>query len=421
MHSKDVQLILPLRAELLPIAIGCVEQSAKLFGQGAPEAMALALAVEEVYSFLASRATTGEKLSLVCRDGRYYTEVVCRFHSKALPVSAFNITASVTCDDERSLDEMGLLLAARTTDCLQLSVSDGSMAVHFTKDKKYPLPGCKVLPDVQAGGTFEEVEAAPELVKQFAQRVGLNYGEQAPDFFKFPGKVADMVGSGDYNCLILLDRTGNIGAGMLWTAERKMVEGYGPYVFAPDSRLATRVLEASLNRLARTKAICIVVEAPTADMPPEYFERLEQGHSVLYRQLEEDSGTGAFVHSDLLEFLQVRYQKLCLPREIHLVERLGESSLPWSAFSSRMDRIKRTAVLSALSVGEDAREVLAEHVKVLGTEGYEHLFFRLDTGAADQAMLTPALLGNGFKPEMLLPWGGRGDVIIFRHQGGAVC
>jgi hypothetical protein len=421
MHSKEVRLTLPLQLELLTIATGCVEQSAMMFGQKPPEAMALTLAVEEVYSFLASREITDENLTLICRDGLYYTEVSCHFHSRTLPVSAFNITAAVASDDEKSLEEMGLLLAARTTDCLHLSVSDGGMAVHFTKDKKYPLPTTDVLPEIRPGSQFEAAEATPELIKQFALRVGRCYGKEAPEFFRFPGKVVDMFGSGDYNGVFLRDGTGNVGAGMLWTAEHKMVECFGPYVFAPDARLASQVVEATLNRLARTKALCIVVEDPTAEMPPEYFERLERGRPELYRQLEEDSGTGAYVHTDLKDFLHERYQKLCLPREIHQVEKLGELSLPWSAFTCQMDRLKRTAVLSALSVGEDAGTVLAEHVRVLGSEGYERILFRLDTGISEQAMLAPALLGNGFRPEMLLPWGGRGDIIVLGHQEGEEC
>ncbi len=59
----------------------------------------LALAVEEVYSFLTSRTAPGQQLRLSCRYAGYYAEVVCRFQRGGLPVEAFNITATVSSND----------------------------------------------------------------------------------------------------------------------------------------------------------------------------------------------------------------------------------------------------------------------------------------------------------------------------------
>ena len=120
---------MPFRPEYLPLATGCVEQTVQAYGMGRGEAMHLALAVEEVYSFLANRTTPGQRLRLSCRFAGYYAEVVCRFQRGALPVEAFNITATVSSDDEKSLDEMGLLLAARTVDQLRISAEDSEMGV----------------------------------------------------------------------------------------------------------------------------------------------------------------------------------------------------------------------------------------------------------------------------------------------------
>ena len=51
-HRQNIEVSMPLQAEFLPVATGCVEQSVQLFGLGRSEAMHLTLAVEEVYFFV---------------------------------------------------------------------------------------------------------------------------------------------------------------------------------------------------------------------------------------------------------------------------------------------------------------------------------------------------------------------------------
>ena len=48
--------------------------------------------------------------------------------------------------------------------------------------------------------------AAPEseLLKQFAVRVWSKYGIKAPPQFQYPGKIADMVGFGEYGAVLLM-------------------------------------------------------------------------------------------------------------------------------------------------------------------------------------------------------------------------
>lgn len=425
-HAPVTELTVPLQIELLPVVTGCVERSAHAFGLQRGEALALALAAEEVFSYLAAKAAAGQSLRVTCRGGGYYAEVVCRFHGRALPVRALNITAAVA-DDEASLEEMGFLLAARTADRLAIATEGDSMSISFIKEKTYPPAPEEALPPFAAKGAFREHGGEPELLKQFARRVSGKYGRQAPPFFRFPGKVVDMVAGGEYGVVMLADENRNIGGGMLWRSDGKMAEAYGPYVFSGGAELARDIVDACLRRFARTGTLCLVIPAATPEAPRDYFEQLGQlpvadgsrrSEQALYRQLEEDNGSLTYVHPVLAAFVRAAYDRLCLPRQIEEVENLGEARSPHSAFAASMDRPAGKAVLSSLWVGEDAAESLAEHVQALRREGIANILFKLDAGVAEQALLGPALLAAGFLPRLIFPWEGRGDVILFSYQEG---
>ena len=414
-HRQNVELTLPLATEFLPVATSCAEKTAQAYGMGRTEAMHLMLAVEEVYSFLTARLTASQQLTLRCRNGRYYTEIACRFPRHVLPVGAFNITSTVSADDEQSLAEMGLLLAARTVDHLAVLAKNNEMEIRFVKNRQYPeFQGS--IADFEPQGNFSTPESTTELLKQFAVRVATKYGPQAPAFFRFPGRVADMVASGEYSAALLADGRGNLGAGMFWRNGRQMAEAMGPYVFCNQPHLAERSVEECLRKLARTAALCIVVQQPTADMPAGYFEPLAPGEKVLYRQLEEDNGTQAYVHPDFAEYLQESYQRLFLPRNLHRVENQGELQSPHSAFAVRMDRPAGQAIMESIWVGEDAPAIVRQHIQALRREGFRELLFTLDTGVPEQAALSPALAMNGFWPCWIVPWGGQGDLLVLAHR-----
>ncbi len=426
-HAPVTELTVPLRVELLPVVTGCVERSAQAFGLQRGEALALALATEEVFSYLTAKAAAGQSLHVTCRGGGYYAEVICRFPARALPVRALNITAAVA-DDEASLEEMGFLLAARTVDRLAIATAGDGMSISFVKEKAYPPAPEEAPPPFAAKGAFREHGGEPELLKQFARRVASVYGRQAPPFFRFPGKVVDMVAGGEYGTVLLADENRNIGGGMFWRGDGKMAEAYGPYILGGDAGLARDVVDACLRKFARTGTVCMVVPAATPEAPRDYFEPLGQlsvvvdgdrrSEQALYRQLEEDNGSLTYVHPVLAAFVRAAYDRLCLPRQVEEVENLGEARSPHAAFAASMDRPAGRAVLLPLWVGADAAVSLAEHVQVLKREGVDNILFKLDAGVAEQALLGPALLAAGFVPRLIFPWEGRGDVILFAYQEG---
>jgi hypothetical protein len=183
--------------------------------------------------------------------------------------------------------------------------------------------------------------------------------------------------------------------------------------------LATQAVEACLAKLARQGLLCLVVQQPPSGMPSGFFESLNLEGSVLYRQLEEDNGTVAYLHPASVGFYQAEIERLYLPRQLHLVESQGEAHSARSAFSARMNRAASQVVLTALWVGDDATAVLKQHVVALRQAGVSEIVFQLDAGEAGQAILSPALLESGFSPQYVLPWGGKGDVLVWTQRGEA--
>ena len=98
------------------------------------------------------------------------------------------------------------------------------------------------------------------------------------------------------------------------------------------------------------------------------------------------------------------------------VEAQGEAQSARSAFSARMNRPAGQVTLAALWVGEDAAAVLKQHVVSLRLAGFSEIVFQLDAGEASQAILGPALLASGFAPQYILPWGGKGDVLVWTQR-----
>jgi hypothetical protein len=167
---------------------------------------------------------------------------------------------------------------------------------------------------------------------------------------------------------------------------------------------------------------------PTIDVPQDYFELLgeitiaaggvnkeEVKHQVLYRQLEEDNGAKVFVHPEIAVFMEECYDRLVLPRTLLTTEYACEAMSEHSAFSVALDWPRQQAVLSVLALGQDALNNLKEHIVFLRKEGIVNLFFHLDVGKAEEALMVPALLAAGFTPRLVLPWGGHGDLVLFQH------
>ena len=431
--KKTVELQVPLQVDMLPVVVGCAEQTAQAFGFGKKEQLSLSLAVEEVFAFLAAQGQADETMQFACRYGGYYIEAACTFPRYVLPTKMFNMTAKVAVEDEDSLAGMGLLLAARTVDHFKIAIEkDGRMGIYLTLEKHYPQTSPETVPIVPQSG-FYLSDPGKEEIKQFARYVTSFYSTTSPAFCHFPGKLVDMIGSEEYDAVLVKDDKGNIGGGFLWQYNGKMAECYGPYVFTAQDKVSALLVEGAIAKLARTGRLCLAIRQPTEQVPAGYFEPLGEVcslttegallcHTALYRQLEEDNGMTVFTHPLIESFMRERYNHLALPRQMRTTVYEGEGRLADSAISAKLDRLQTTATLCILVAGDDIENNLATHIAALRSQGVKNIFFELDLGKAEEVQLVPAIIAVGFQPQLILPWGGCGDVVVCMHLGEeAVC
>lgn len=426
--ANMVELRTPLQAEMVSMVVGCAENTAKSFGFGKEECLCLSLAIEEVFVFLCAQSQEPESFQLLCRNGFYYIEAACFFSSHVLPTKVFNMTASLELEDEAALAELGLLLAARSVDKFRLTrEKDGGMGLYLTVEKRYPQANAGTVALLSDSG-FYLAEPGPEEIKQFAKAADVLYESEAPAFCRFPGKVVDMMKSGEYGIAIAKDGKGNVGGAFLWRYNGRMAECYGPYIFSPQAKLAEAIVENAVGKLARHNVLGMFVRQPTRQMPDGYFEELGEYklkapdgkvtvHRALFRQMEEDNGLSVFAHPQIEGFVRETYSHLALPRQIRLTMNEGEAGLPNSVLASQVFRRLKTATLSISVAGEDTRENLAMHAAVLRQEGMINIFLELDLGDAEEVNLVPAILAAGFVPQLIVPWGGKGDLAVFWHVG----
>ena len=433
-QSAHLSLKTLLNSDFLRLVTSFAEESAKAFGLSAADALKLTLACEEIFTYLCKAGRRDETITTEAGNGGYYAQVKFLFKAHDFNPRGFNLTASVSLEDQTSLEEMGLLIASRSVDRLSISGNpQQGLELVLIKEKSYPEMKEIEVPEIKPIKNFSFRIPDPESLKLFVRLVVGRYPALLYlPCFRFPGKVVDMMASGEYSAMLASGEQGQIAGGLLWRwVGNKTVELFGPYLFRQpaDPELANGLVDACLGRIAKTEAIGLISRTSTPDLPQRYFERLgsvdfiqpngtSQPWPVYYRQLYEDLGCQVWAHPDLHGFLRGEYDRLSFAREILLTRHEGEKRPPYSVFAAQFDRAHHQIILRAIWDGEDAADSLAQHVKVLKADNLHNIFFEIDLAQAWQAGLVPALLHNAFEPRLILPYGGQADVVVFQYQGG---
>jgi len=415
----------------LPLATSFVEKAALAYGLADAEAMALTLATEEIFAYLSRPAPQGRPLEIRCMGRGYCLEVSFSLPAQDMNLRAFNLTASVSPDDEASLDEMGLVIASRFVDRLQIR-QEGNRGVRLVvvKEKSYPQIEAEPIPMSKPLDHYTVRTPAPEEIKAILGLIHALYdGRFTPGSFRFPGKVVDMVAGGEVQALVAKGPTGQMGGGVFWHwLGAKTVECFGPYVFsqAPDSPMPRDLIEGCLGAIARTHAVGLINRMATEAFPRDHFERLGEltvrdpdGSTRVitahFRQMHEDMGSSVWAHADLVPFLKEQYGRLVLPRDVLTVSDQGEAMPPYSVLSAEFERSQDRVTLRLLRPGKDMDENLTNHLRVFAKESIHNVFFEMDVAQPWQAGFTPALLTKGFRPRLILPYGGdEGDLVVFQ-------
>lgn len=413
----------------LPLLTSFVESSAHAFGLENSKALSLTLAAEEIFAYLANGAVRNQEIRVQCLGGGYYMAVTFTFAGNDLDLRVFNLTSRVALDQDELPAAMGLLIAARMADSLHISQKAGEWQLTLSKDNAYPTFTDRGAPPLSSDPVI--AVRTPDAAELHLLLQGLRHfppGRLPPEF-AWPGKVVDMAAAGVYRAAIALDPAGRIGGGLLWRERgERLVECYGPYLFAQPPATARLLLDHLLGALAKSPAVGVVSRYPAPALPTEYFETLGvlcdypangpgQEYPVYYRHLAEDAGAVVWSHPALREFLQREYQRLAFARDLVPVIAAGEKTGSHSVLAAEFNRPAGEVTLRPLWWGNDAEANLREHVRVLQGEGLRNLLFSLDLGRSWQGHFTPALLAAGFSPQVILPYAGHGDLVIFQHHG----
>ena len=426
-------LNLPAHSDSVSIVTSFVEKAALAGGLPEAESLSLTLASEEVFSYLC-RVIPDDLLEIRYSRGSYYGQVAFRFPSHKIDWRAFNLTTKVSWEDEASLEELGLLIASRSTDRLLIREEKGKIVnLTLTKEKSYPTPAMEPLDRGRPLPEFSIQVPCNEELKFFFRRVNACYSvQEIPNALRMPGRLVDLAAEDEYQVLMAMGPGGQIGGGIAWHwMGTKNVECFGPYLLdqSPDSPMAAALLDACLGAIGRTPAVCLINRYPTRDLPVSYFESLgsltlfsREGPShpiqAYFRQMQEDPGSSVWSHPDLEPFLRREFRRLVLPREILVVRDQGEERNPSSVLAVEFDRPQGQAILRPVWSGADIAENLSNHLRLLRREGWLNLVFIMDLAQSWQADFTPALLKNGLSPRLIVPYGGEGDLVLF--QAGEV-
>jgi anti-sigma regulatory factor (Ser/Thr protein kinase) len=433
-QSEQVSLKFSLNPVFLRLVTSFAEESGKAFGLNTADALKLTLACEEIFAFLCRAGRTDETITVEAANGGYYVQVKFSFKARDFNPRAFNLTSSVSFEDTASLEEMGLLIASRTVERFSIAEEpQQGLGLVLIKEKSYPEMADLKAPEINPIKNFSIRTPDPDTLKLLARLITAHYPPPLyPQAFFIPGKVVDMVASTEYGAKVAVDEKGLIGGGILWRwVGIKTVESFGPYLFQkPDGLgLSEALTDACLGEIAKTEAIGLISRYSTPELPKGYFESLgsvdlfQADGSIMpwplyFRQLHEDLGCQVWAHPVLEDFLRAEYRRLFFAREIRSTRYGGEQRPAYSVFASQFDRTNRQVTLNAIFDGADASENLSQHLKILKAETLPNIFFEVDLGHAWQANLSQILIDSGFRPRLILPYGGESDVVVFQYQGG---
>lgn len=430
-HSNEVSLTISSDMQFLPLAISFAEAAAKAFGLEKTDALKLTLACEETFTYICSISKEIRSLAMKVTNGLYYVRVQFLFNAADFDPRAFNLTAQASPEDEKGLDEMGLIIASRSIERFQIFYNTDGISLVLIKEKSYPpmleigAPESKPLKD------FTIVAPDPGTLKLFSGQIVHYYPDYLyPGDFSFPGKLVDMVASGEFGAAAAVSKERLTGGGVVWfRSSDKMVEIFGPYLFNQPvpSSMAERLISTVIEGLAKTDILFLIIMYATPELPAGYFEPLgtidifkadsaPMAITVYCRQLKEDPGSAVWAHPELEEFLKKEYRRLYFARHIRPTVNAGETRPEHSVFAARFVKTRSTAILNAVWDGIDIPDNLDRHIRTLKDEGMLNIFFELDLAHAWQSGLTPVLLQKGFIPRIILPYAGDGDIVLFQHS-----
>ena len=103
-NSDEIMLEIAPTVDMTAVIAAMTEKFAMACGMQAKEALALTLAVEEVFSYLCTSITEKEKIRIYCKQGQYYLQVDFVFPGRNINLRAFNLATDFSFEDENQLN-----------------------------------------------------------------------------------------------------------------------------------------------------------------------------------------------------------------------------------------------------------------------------------------------------------------------------
>jgi len=437
--ENQTHIEIPVNITFLPLVQTFVDKASIAFGFAQEEAIKLTLAADEIFSYLCHLNNETGRLAIKCINGGYYVRIDFDLMRKDLDMRAFNLAATVQFDESEGFEEMGLLIASRMVDRFSIhKKNDGNLQLTVIKEKSYPLFEKKHTIATQKSENFFVTEPDNEELKLFIELINNNIKDMIlPLPFKYPGKVSDMVTSGEYSALIAKIDSGKIIGGLLWHwSSLKIVEFFGPYILAePVVKISKAILDECINSVARTPVLGMVNRFPCSHVSIEQFEELgnitlfndniseKAAPTILttyFRQMQEDAGTISWSDQSLEQFLKEQYTKMFLPRDIRLVKDAGETHNRHSVLSTEFDSFYKQVKLKPVIAGADIMKNITEHLLLFQKEDLRNIFFEMDLGESWHSGFIAPLIKNEFSPRMIIPHGGKGDLLILQKDSATI-
>ncbi len=433
---KEISVNIPVLLPFLPLATSFVEKGAIAMGLEDSKSIEITIAVEEIFTYLCGITSGDQSVEIRCSGREYYIVVEIIFVARELNIRVFNITETISPEEESGLAEMGLLIASRFVDRLRVNLDEvGKYRLALIKERSYPEPAEEPLPETGDSEDSVIKKPEPEELKLLSRLVREYYrNKYYPGYLMYPGKLVDMVKSGEYSAAIALDSAGRIGGGIIWHwSGNKTVECSGPYLFYHnrESAISRALVEECLARIAKTSAIGLINRYPSEDLPQDYFELLgelaffdKNGNTLkipaYHRQLHEDPGASVWAHPDMEQYLRAEYDRLVFPREIRLVKDEGERTNMFSVLSADFNKSQGTVTIHPVQSGKDISKNLGKHLYLFEKESYKTVFFEMDLGISWHTAFAPSLIKEGFTPRLILPHAGWGDIVVFQKEGTSI-
>lgn len=426
--KPTIHLHIPATRSFLPLVLGFVREGVQAFSYGQVETDALTLAAEEICGYLMNLQQPSDTIDLSLTDGNWRLVLRIDCKSADMDLRAFNLTWRIA-DDEESLDHMGLLLASRMVDRMTISSHKDRMQLCLVKHRAYPpveLPEADPAPPPDG---YRLIENPSSEVFQYALLQLQAHGiAPLPSCFRNPLLAADMLAAGDMDATLACNAGGAV-LGMAcrrWMSPR-CVELLGPYLLIDGDigeTIRTELVEDSLGRAARTQAVGMICRHTQQAFTRHLFDTLgtipetqADGITTLrpvyYRLLREDDGRTVYADSILKPFLEAAWERLTLPRILRRLPHSGGRGSVHSVLEVEFERDASRCTLRLLQIGKDLEDNVKDHLRILRQEGIRNIVYEMDLGNTADAAQASVLVASGFRPRLLIPDGGQGDLLLF--------